>query len=308
MPFSSIVSDLSRPSPIRRERTPRFRDLNAGKANFSAAYARPDPRAYAAVLGALDYRIPTEALPVFRRVIASCRDKLERAQLRVADVGCSFGVNAALLKHDVTLRSFFARYRTTPLKGAPSRGLVRADREFFAETLDDDALSFIGIDISAAALDYAERVGLLDDGVSENLETGSPSPEAQALLCDVDLIISTGCVGYVSERTFEHMLDCQGGGKPWIASFVLRMFPYEGIADSLSARGYVTEKLQGQFFAQRRVADDAEWHHMLDALRRRRLAPTEAENAGIFQAEFFLSRPVEDAQRRPLARLIARNG
>jgi len=303
MPVSTNISDSAKSSRI----SARFRDLNAGKADFSTAYERPDPRAYAKVLGGLDYRVPSEALPVFRRVIAAQRAQLGRSRLRVADVGCSFGVNAALLKHDVSLRSFFARYRTSPLRDMPNGGLLRADREFFAETLDDEDLSFVGMDVSAPAIEYAENVGLLDAGISEDLEKAKPSAEARALLCDVDLVISTGCVGYVSEQTFSRILDCPEDSTPWVASFVLRMFPFDRIAASLGERGYVTEKLHGAVFAQRRVADDTEWQHMLDALQERGIAPTEAEHAGTFQAEFFLSRPAAEARQLPMARLMARD-
>ena len=62
MPISSTTAESAQPAP-------RFRDLNAGKANFDEAYDRPDPRAYAAVLGKLGYCVPSEALPVFRRTI-----------------------------------------------------------------------------------------------------------------------------------------------------------------------------------------------------------------------------------------------
>src|SRR3546814_4460330 len=43
-------------------------------------------------------------------------------------------------------------------------------------------------------------------------------------VCSSDLlIVSTGCVGYVSNRTFERLAACTAHGEaPWVASFVLR--------------------------------------------------------------------------------------
>jgi len=109
-----------------RRRDPRYRELNAGKADFLPACRQPDSRRYAAVLGGLDYRVPAKARPLFRRIIAARRATVDRRTLRIADIGCSFGVNAALLKHDITLRSLFARYTTAPLRGMANNGLLRA--------------------------------------------------------------------------------------------------------------------------------------------------------------------------------------
>lgn len=304
MPISQTLHD-SVPRPASGAGTAAsFSRLNAGKLDFSDIYAKPDPRRYAAVLGALDYRIPGEAAPVFRQMIAACRRTAGRRELAIADVGCSFGINAALLRHDVSLRSFFARYKTRPLRTLAASSLVRADREFYAETLDDEDLRFTGLDVSEAAIAYACDVGLLDDGISENLEAGPPSAATRLLLSEIDLVISTGCVGYVTERTFTRILDCQPSRRPWIASFVLRMFPYERIASALASRGYVTEKWEGRAFPQRRFGGPSERAHTLAALAARGLDPRGLEAEGYIQAEFYLSRPADEAARSPLGDLL----
>ena len=57
---------------------------------------------------------------------------------------------------------------------------------------------------------------------------------------------STGCIGYVTEKTFERLLPAvtKGGHAPWMANFVLRLWSFEPIEETLSDWGYVTEKLQ----------------------------------------------------------------
>ncbi|MEO8315625.1 MAG: hypothetical protein ABI645_12635 [Pseudomonadota bacterium] len=42
------------------------------------------------------------------------------------------------------------------------------------------------------------------------------------LLRDVDIILSTGCIGYVTEKTYETLFRSIRS-PPWIISFVLRI-------------------------------------------------------------------------------------
>ena len=69
-----------------------------GKIDITDIYNKPDPRRYYSTLRHLDYQIPEAAKPVFQRVISAYRQAHEKDKVRVVDVGCSYGVNAALLK------------------------------------------------------------------------------------------------------------------------------------------------------------------------------------------------------------------
>ena len=79
-----------------------------GKAAFDDIYAQPDPRAYFGTLRKLDYRIPHLAKPHFERLIAQLRDGA--ATVSVLDIGCSYGINAALLRCDAGLDELYDRY------------------------------------------------------------------------------------------------------------------------------------------------------------------------------------------------------
>src|SRR5690606_22803997 len=87
----------------------------------------------------------------------------------------------------------------------------------------------VGLDASPQAIAYAVEAGLLDAGMAANLEKAEPDEGQRPVLRDLDLIISTGCIGYVTERTFRRILACQDGRLPWIANFVLRLFPYDSL-------------------------------------------------------------------------------
>jgi hypothetical protein len=53
-----------------------------------------------------------------------------------------------------------------------STELCRLDRNYYASWPDVRISPFIGLDTSVYAIDYATRVGLIEQGVAANLEEG----------------------------------------------------------------------------------------------------------------------------------------
>lgn len=277
--------------------------VSVDKANFDDIYDQPDPRAYFNALGDLAYAIPQHAHPVFARVLRA-QQRGATEQMSVLDVGCSYGLNAALLRCDLSMRDLFDHYGDRRLAELSPEELAATDRSFYADHRRDASPRLLGVDLAARALAYAERVGLLDASWAENLESNEPSAELSASIADVDLITSTGCVGYITEKTFGRLMDAAANDPPWVATFVLRMFDYDQIAAVLAEHGLVTEKLDGVTFKQRRFASPHEQASVAAALHDRGLDPRGKEDDGWFHAEFFLSRPAHDAGV-PVADLVA---
>ncbi|MGH2887286.1 MAG: class I SAM-dependent methyltransferase, partial [Solirubrobacteraceae bacterium] len=279
--------------------------LNSAKANFDSIYTFPDPREYYRVLYGLDYIIPDLAKPVIRGLIASLRYHTGRS-LKVLDVGCSYGINAALTRYPFDLARLARRYGSPEMNKQDSASLMRLDRHYFCSWPSTCDARFIGLDSSEPALHYALNAGLLDAAVSANLEHCDPTPREAAVLEDVDMVISTGCVGYVTERTFRRVLGQQKKGRvPWVVNFVLRMFPYTPIEEELSRFGLVTEKLQGVTFVQRRFHSEAEATGTLQLLDRRGIDVTGKEAEGLLHAELYVSRPAKWVERVPLHKLVS---
>ena len=162
-----------------------------------------------------------------------------------------------------------------------------------------------GLDVAGNAIGYACRTGLIDDGWTEDLESSDPSPALAAELADVDLVLTTGGVGYVTESTFARLLrPRQDGPPPWVAALVLRIYPYDGISATLAEHGLVTERLDGVTFAQRRFADVGERDAAVEGVSALGLDPAGLELDGRFHAELFVSRPAADVERLPLAELV----
>lgn len=281
-----------------------FENINGAKANLDHIYNQPDPRAYFHELGKLDYGIPGVAKPIFQTLITHLQQG-HQDPLHVLDLGCSYGVNAALLKRDMSMADLYEHWGQAQLADAAPEQVAEWDRHFFDGANRAGDLKVIGLDQADKAIAFAEDTGLLDGGVVANLETQPLPDAAEPALAPVDLIISTGCIGYVTEKSFVRLLPAvTAGGQPWIANFVLRMFPFDAIARSLSTRGYVTERLEGHTFPQRRFVSDDEQQQVLRQLHDQGLDPTGKEEDGHLHAEFFLSRPAGETGELPLPRPV----
>ncbi|WP_214406619.1 class I SAM-dependent methyltransferase [Pseudonocardia lacus] len=273
------------------------------KTDFTDIYTQPDPRAYFGALAGLEYQIPQRALPVVEAVLAARSAGDPRP---VLDLCCSYGINAALLRHRLDLDDITARATDPDLADLPADELIEADRVFYAERLRRPDLPTLGLDVSAPAIDYARRTGLLTDGWAEDLEAGDPSPELAAGVARTGLVVCTGGVGYIGHRTFERLLRCMDDpGDAWLVVFVLRVFDYADVAAALAEFGLVTERVEGETFVQRRFADDGEFRAANADVARRGLDPTGREADGWYHADCFVTRPAAVAATTPLPDLLA---
>ncbi|MCB1509745.1 MAG: class I SAM-dependent methyltransferase [Hyphomicrobiaceae bacterium] len=282
-----------------------FEQINEAKANMDGIYDQPDPRAYFRQLSKLDYAIPGEAKPVIQQLIRHL-DNQSDGTVRILDVGCSYGINAALLKYDLTMPELYAHWSQALMDNAAAEAVIANDRGYFEHLHPAADIEVIGLDVAENALAYAADVGLLDEALAVNLEAEPLPTGAKQELAEVDLLLSTGCVGYVTERTFNRLLPAiDKGRRPWLANFVLRMFPFAPIENALAERGYVTEKLEGETFTQRRFASKDEQTHAMERLAQRGIDTRGLEADGQLIAEFYLSRPPEDVEAVPIERLLA---
>src|SRR3990167_7526103 len=181
--------------------------------------------------------------------------------------------------------------------------MARLDRNFYGSWPEVGIGQFIGLDVSESAIRYANEAGLHVDGVVANLEADALSAREAAVLAPVDVLLSTGAIGYVTERTYRKLLDAVTD-TPWVISFVLRMFPYQAFIDAFAERGMVTERLTGATFVQRRFRDAEEFEKCLAMLEAQGIDPRGLESEGLFQAELFLSRPAADAKAAPLEDIV----
>jgi hypothetical protein len=278
------------------------RQANDAKASFDDIYTKPDPRDYYSVLGSLDYSIPDLAKPIFRQVATAWRRQTGK-NASILDLGSSYGINAALFRYPLSFAMLRRRYARRAMLNLPSDQLQALDHNYFGAWPRAHEERLVVADLSAPAIEYALKAGLADAGIAGSLEEGAPDPEAQRTLADVDIVVSTGCIGYVTEKTFKTILGA-ARKPPWVVSFVLRMFDYTAVADTLARAGLKTEKLQSAALVQRRFGDEEEAAGVLEVLRKQGIDPTGLESDGLLCAELYLSRPEREAVATPLEEIV----
>jgi SAM-dependent methyltransferase len=279
-----------------------FVTINSTKANFNDIYVKEDPRSYFSVLGALDYMIPDVAAPIVRQLIAAHARRYGR-QPRVLDIGSSYGINAAVHRFPVTFATLRRRYARHEMIALEPDEVGRLDRNYYASWPDKGIAKFVGLDASEQAIRYAHDVGLIDDGIVADLEQEPLTSAAADIVGDVDIVLSTGAVGYVSDKTFRAVVEA--ATRPlWIVSFVLRMFPYDDFAALFDAHGLVTEHLDSALFTQRRFTDLAEFEQCLARLNSRGIDSRGLESRGLLQADLFVSRPANDVRHARLDDIV----
>ncbi|MFB6812383.1 hypothetical protein [Streptomyces sp. NPDC056387] len=88
----------------------------AGMTSFDDVYGLPDPRGHFGRLGPYGYQTPGHAQPVFRALAG----ELPPERRAVLDLCCSYGIDAALLNHDLTLDDLYAHYTSPRPAGRPA--------------------------------------------------------------------------------------------------------------------------------------------------------------------------------------------
>ena len=97
-------------------------------------YDNPDPREYFRELGNLDYTLPGVAKHPFRVLISHLQRSRDDA-INILDLGCSYGVNAALLKHDLSMTDLYSRWGQDRFEDATAEEVL-ADSDCVTEKLE----------------------------------------------------------------------------------------------------------------------------------------------------------------------------
>lgn len=238
------------------------------------------------------YEIGEQARPYFLAAIEQLRRlNPDGLRPRVLDLGCSYGVGSALVKHELAyweLSDWFsaAPREFEPCVAAASRWLAGRDRH--------PDVTFFGLDCSAAALRFAEEVGLINGGISRNFEAGEhPDDTERAMLRNCNLLFSTGAIGYVGEKTLSVILDQLGkaypeNASPYVVVSILRMFDPRPISNCFESFHYRFEKVPGVRLRQRRFADSVERDETLAVLHKRGVDTDGWEDDGSLYADLYI--------------------
>lgn len=272
---------------------------NEIKSSFDAIYHAPTPHAYFAEMHRLEYAIGEQAKRYFKAAAVLLRRQLgSREAVRMLDLGCSYGVGSALVKYGFSfgeLAAFFER-DTRVDRGA----CIAKTRKWIAQSGARDPIACVGADVSEPAVTFATRAGLIEEGIVHDLEADPRLTEDEsALVADCNLLISTGTIGYVGERTLSALLSCLGTVRagahgPYAVVTILRMFSPDVVASTFERFGYRFAPVPGVRLRQRRFHDTREQRETLRLLRQRGVDPTGWEDTGHLYADLFAAAPPRD--------------
>lgn len=276
-----------------------YRVVNQVKANFDDVYQAPTPHAYFEAMDQLEYAIGQEARPFFLSTVALMRQQLgDKTPIRMLDLGCSYGVGSALVKYGFSfteVADFFSRHSDSDYGQC-----IKDTREWLAENEPQTPISCVGADASAEAIKFGAESGLLDNGIAHDLESDPRlAPEECALMQKCNLLISTGAIGYVGERTLDAILQQLGKDKsqphgPYIVVTILRMFSPDLVAKTFAAHGFKFVQVPEVHLRQRRFQDETEQKKIIKQIQAHGLNTDTLEADGYQYADLFVGAPEAD--------------
>jgi hypothetical protein len=274
--------------------------LKANQATLGGISARPALTAFFERLSTLDYRVPAYSAALLRAVLSALSDQ----DNVIVDVCSSYGVNAALINHAVTLSGLYAHYCGDRRQTAPEQWAAQ-DAGFFSAVRRPDAVPIFGVDASAAAIKYGVDAGLLVGGTTSDLERERPGPHASVWLSRSTLISACNRVGYIGSRTFITLVGA-AARPPVIAGFLLRWRDVRPIAQSLTVAGYEFRADYRSVYPHRRFASIIDQRAAVAGLKRMGLAETVVELNGYHGAVPFVAFPRSLRQRAGVAAAMSR--
>ena len=267
------------------------------KRDFTNIYTQKTPFAYLKEMKRLSYRIPDHTKPLYLSLVRQLFEKMNRP-ISIIDIGSSYGINSALLKHDLKmseLDDFFLR------EPQPTN---QQTREFFDELYEDKTMNFYQIDISKPALQFSEDTRLCKEGFDINLETCNI--KLLEKLPVFDLVIATGCIGYIGYKAFVNLFELIKKRKddphhtntaPMFAFSVLRIFDMRNIKKTFEYYGYSLVKADLKPICQRQFSNPDEKSQSLSLLHSMGIDTKGYEDNGNFYADFYIASPKKIASQ-----------
>ena len=241
----------------------------------------------------LEYSIPDSTKPLYNSIIEELEGTLSRP-INVLNLGSSYGINSSLMKYNLTmseLNDFF-------LNG--SEPTKKETKQFYEKCDSNDNMNFYQIDISKEALKFSEEMNLCERGMNVDLE--AEKLNLLESLPKMDLVIATGCIGYIGYKAFSNLLKVNKNRQsnsteseteyiaPIFAFSVLRMFDMTGIEEVFEMYGYSVVKSDIKPILQRSFSDPEEKAQTVSLLHDMEISTKNYEDNGNFYADFYIAK------------------
>jgi hypothetical protein len=263
------------------------------KKDFTDIYTQDSPYRYLKEMNKLEYSISDSTKPLYNSIIEQLEETLSRP-INVLDLGSSYGINSSLMKYDLTmseLNDFFLN-GTEPTK--------KETKQFYEECTSNDNMNFYQIDISEEALKFSEEMNLCERGMNVDLE--AEKLNLLESLPKIDVVIATGCVGYIGYKAFSNLLKVIKNRQsnsiesekeyftPIFAFSVLRMFDMEDIEEVFEIYDYSIVKRDINPIRQRSFSNPKEKAQTISLLHEMGINTKKYEDDGNFYADFYVAK------------------
>ena len=261
---------------------------------FDDTYNQPDCRSYYRMLRRLGYSNHSHAVPVFRAVLAElCRLRGLSAP-NVFDFASSYGIVAALTKHDVSASAFLDRYENSDLDTADTDEMPQLDRDWLAGLPERwPGARFAGVDVAENAVRYAQDIGLFEQGFAEDLQNNAPSAALTEYLAETDLIIECGSVAHLMPDALDRLLRT-AKRRPWLVTSPVRGNERKAAFEVMADHGLKVETLGLPPFAHRKFENGTEQARAIEIARAAGHKTDGFENTGFFFAQIYVARPADE--------------
>ncbi|MFP3913236.1 MAG: hypothetical protein ACLFWM_00040 [Actinomycetota bacterium] len=287
-----------------------YDDQNQAKASFSAVYNAPTPHAYLEEMCRVGYQIGERARPHCMAGMELLKEQNGAAwPVQMLDIGCSYGLGSAFVKFGCSFEELAAFFHSRAPK--EYEACTAATRHWLHAVPPLD-MRVVGVDVAEKAVTFALDAGLLDGGIWTDFE--SPGAEAteeeRAWFRSCNLVISTGAIGYVTERTMRSVLpevglDHPGVDGPYAVFTILRMFDPDPIAVACQESGWTMAPIEGARLPQRAFRDEQEQDRVVRQLEERGLDTHRWERRGVLYADLYGAATDEASLAKLVERLQA---
>lgn len=263
------------------------------KKDFTDIYTQDSPYRYLKEMDRLEYSISDSTKPLYNSVIGQLEEELSRP-INVLDLGSSYGINSSLIKYNLTMSELNNFFLNEP---EPTK---KETRQFYEECTSNDNINFYQIDISEEAIKFSEEMNLCERGINVDLE--AEKLNLLESLPKIDVVIATGCVGYIGHRAFSNLLKVIKNRQsnsiesekeyidPIFAFSVLRMFGMEGIEEVFETNDYSIVKSDIKPIRQRNFSDSKEKIQAISLLHGMGIDTKKYEDDGNFYADFYIAK------------------
>ena len=263
------------------------------KKDFTDIYTQDSPYEYLKEMERLEYDISDSTKPLYNSIIDQLEDTLSRP-INVLDLGSSYGINASLMKYNLTMSELNDFFLNEP---EPTK---KETKQFYEECTNKDNINFYQIDISEEALKFSEEMDLCERGMNVDLE--DEKLNLLGSLPKMDVIIATGCIGYIGYKAFSNLLKVIKNREsnyikskkeyvsPIFAFSVLRMFDMNDIEKVFEMYNYSIVKSDIKPIRQRSFSDSKEKAQTISLLHDMEINTKKYEDDGNFYADFYIAK------------------